>query len=118
MSTVLLIDDEPSMAPLVSMCLEDTDASVVHAENLAAALDEADRGSPRVILLDLSLGPEDGLQILPELRAHPALSEVPVVVFSVYDGRRSEAMEQQVSGFLSKPFKSHELRSQLSPYLR
>jgi DNA-binding response OmpR family regulator len=118
MRTVLLIDDEPSMAPLVSMCLEDADASVVHAENLAAALEEADRCSPRVILLDLSLGPEDGLQILPKLRAHPALSNVPVVVFSVHDSRRPEALKQKVSGFLRKPFKSHELRSQLSPYLR
>ena len=117
MTTVLLIDDEPSMAPLVSMCLEGTDASVVQAENLAAALKEADRCSPRVILLDLSLGPEDGLQILPRLRAHPALSKVPVVVFSVYDSRRFEALDQKVSGFLSKPFKSYELRAELSPYL-
>jgi DNA-binding response OmpR family regulator len=116
--TVLLIDDERSMAPLVSMCLEDADASVVQAENLAAALEEADRCSPRVILLDLNLGPEDGLQILPKLRAHPALSNVPVVVFSVHDSRRPEALEQKVSGFLRKPFKSDELRSQLSPYLR
>jgi DNA-binding response OmpR family regulator len=117
-TTVLLIDDEPSMAPLVSMCLEDTNASVVQAENLAGALAEAERGSPKVILLDLNLGPEDGLQILPKLRAHPALSKVPVVVFSVHDSRRLEALEQEVSGFLRKPFKSDELRSELSPYLR
>jgi DNA-binding response OmpR family regulator len=116
--TVLLIDDEPSMAPLVSMCLEGTNASVVQAENLAGALEEAERCSPRVILLDLSLGPEDGLQILPKLRAHPALTNVPVVVFSVHDSRRREALEQKVSGFLRKPFKSNELRSQLSPHLR
>jgi CheY-like chemotaxis protein len=117
--TVLLIDDEPSMAPLVSMCLEDTDASIVQVENLSGALEEAERCSPKVVLLDLSLGPEDGLQILPKLRAHPALSNVPVVVFSVHDSRRFEALQQKnVTGFLRKPFKSYELRSELSPHLR
>lgn len=117
MSTVLLIDDEPSMAKLVGYCLEDLGAQVVQSKSLPEGLVAARRSRPDVILLDLSLGDRDGLEILPHLQDDQALREVPVIAFSVHDSRRSELVGNLVAGFISKPFRAHDLREGLRPFL-
>lgn len=118
MSVVLLIDDEPQMAKLVEMTLVVPDARVVLAANLAEALESARKEPPDVVLLDLALGHEDGLAILPHLRAEPALSAVPVVIFTVHDSRRDEALGLGVDGFVAKPFKAADLVEVVEPFLR
>jgi CheY-like chemotaxis protein len=116
-SAVLLIDDEPDMGQLVSLCLRDKGARVVQATNLAEALASARTEKPNVVLLDLGLGEEDGLGILPRLREEPDLADVPFVVFSVHQSRRSEALEHGAAGFVAKPFKAASLREALEHYL-
>ena len=117
MSVVLLIDDEPGMGDLVSHWLSDMGFRVVHALTAEDALRAADEERPRAILLDLALGDEDGLDLLPELMATPVLAEVPVVAFTVHGSREREARERGVDGFVSKPFRSDELRAALSGVL-
>ena len=118
MNTVLLIDDEPQMVNLVAMCLEEFGARVVRAENLAGAVTTARAEPPRAVLLDLALGreEEDGLMLLPRLWSEPALSGVPVVVFSVHESRQ-EALDAGASGFVPKPFHPEQLRAAVRPYL-
>lgn len=118
MSVILLIDDEQEMARLVGMSLDDFDVRVVPAPDLAGALEAAREEAPALVLLDIALGAEDGIDILPRLRQEPALSEVPVVVFSVHDSRREEALSAGAQGFLPKPFLVDELRAAVEPYLQ
>lgn len=63
------------------------------------------------MLLDLALGAEDGLEMLPQLREEPRLSGVRIVAFSNHDSRRREALERGVDGFLKRPFTCAELQS-------
>lgn len=114
---ILLIDDEPHMASLVAMSLEDIGVTVAAAATLAEALAAARQLRPRLVLLDLALGTEDGLDILPMLRREPALEGVPIVAFTVHDSRRDEAMARGVDGFVRKPFKAAELRASVTAHL-
>ena len=114
---VLLVDDEPQMRGLVGMVLEETGASVVQASSLDQALDAARRDRPSLVLLDIGLGPEDGLELLPRLRAEPALSGVPILVFSVHDSRRNEALVRGADGFVQKPFSPAALRQAVAEHL-
>jgi DNA-binding response OmpR family regulator len=116
-SVVLLVDDEPEMQALVAMCLEETGARVVQASSLGEAVAAAQRERPRVVLLDIGLGAEDGLALLPTLRSDPSLSGVPVVVFSVHDSRRQEALDEGADGFVSKPFHLSTLRRAVVEHL-
>lgn len=115
---ILLIDDEPHMASLVAMSLEDIGVTVDAAATLAEALEAVRQARPRVVLLDLALGLEDGLDILPKLRDEPALDGVPIVAFTVHDSRRDEAMARGVDGFVRKPFKAAELKASVLRHLR
>ena len=117
MRTVLLIDDEPDMGPLVDLWVKDLGARVVQASNLSEALGAARASAPSVVLLDLSLDGEDGLALLPDLRREESLADVPVLAFSVHDSREAEARSKGVVGFVRKPFSSRELRDALKRYL-
>jgi two-component system sensor histidine kinase/response regulator len=114
---VLLIDDEPRMGRLVGMSVEDLETRVVQVDGLSEALEAARQERPDAVLLDLALGDEDGLEIMPHLRSDPALEDVPIVVFSVHDSRREEAFRRGAKAFVSKPFKRADLRGALEPYL-
>jgi DNA-binding response OmpR family regulator len=114
---VLLIDDEVDMKDLVSQWLDQFGVEVIQATRFEDAAAAAAEQRPRAVLLDISLGAEDGLVLLPRLMALPALSEVPVVVFSVHASRRWEALELGAVGFVPKPFEGHDLLGALSPYL-
>lgn len=117
MSVVLLIDNEPEMGSLVSMSLAEAGARVVQVDDLAAALTAAREERPSVVLLDLALGSEDGLAILPRLREEPSLSEVPIIVFTIHESREREALEEGADGFVAKPFKATELHEVLEEYI-
>jgi DNA-binding response OmpR family regulator len=116
-SRVLLVDDEPNIAVLVSFCLDQLGVEVVQAEGLVSALEQARLGEVGLVLLDLALGDEDGLQILPKLRAEPSLAGVPVVAFTAHDSRRAEALDSGVDSFLSRPFLAEELCSTVELHL-
>jgi DNA-binding response OmpR family regulator len=57
-----------------------------------------------MVLLDLALADEDGLEILPRLREDPSFAGVPIVAFTANDSRRQEAMECCVDHFVCRPF--------------
>jgi DNA-binding response OmpR family regulator len=117
-STVLLIDDEWQMGSLVAMCLDQAGARVVQATNLEDSLALARREKVGVVLLDIALGDEDGLAILPRLREDPALAGVPVVIFTVHDSRRHDALSHGVEGFVTKPFSPIDLGQLLEEHMK
>jgi two-component system, NarL family, sensor histidine kinase BarA len=114
---VLIVDDEPEIASLVALCLDPLGVEVVQASGLSSALRIARQGDIGLVLLDLALGAEDGLEILPRLRDEPNLSGVPVVAFTAHDSRRREAIDSGVDSFLPRPFASADLQSTVELYL-
>lgn len=110
-----MVDDEPGIVTLISMSLAEFDVEVVQASDLATAKSEAERSDPSVILLDIALGQEDGLDFLSERGI--SLRDIPVVVCSIHDSRATEALNRGAVSFLRKPFRRSELRAALSDYL-
>jgi DNA-binding response OmpR family regulator len=114
---VLIVDDEPDIGSLVALCLDPLGIDVVQAPDLAGALQIARVEDIAMILLDLALGDEDGLQILPQLRQEPGLATVPVIAFTAHDSRRQEAYDCGVDSFLARPFATRDLCSTVGQYL-
>jgi CheY-like chemotaxis protein len=114
---VLVVDDEPDMVRLVALCLDPLGVDVVPASDLGTALEAARHSEIGLVLLDLSLGEEDGLDILPSLRSDPRLAGVPVVAFTAHDSRRREALASGVDSFLPRPFASADLQATVAELL-
>lgn len=115
MSVILVVDDEPGIAALVSMSFGNPEVEVVRASNLPDAKAQAMKHLPSAILLDIALGSEDGLDFLTD--RDPSIAEIPVIVCSIHDSRKAEALERGAVSFLKKPFRREELRAVVADYI-
>lgn len=82
---VLVVDDHPIMRKGIVYLLQTLAGhdSTSEADSIASALQQVARQPPDVIVLDLSLGRESGLDLIRRLRDQG--STVPILVLSVFD---------------------------------
>lgn len=66
-ATVLVVDDDPSLRLLCRVNLELEGYRVVEAENIGRAQEALARVAVDAVLLDVHLGDEDGLALLPSI---------------------------------------------------
>jgi DNA-binding response OmpR family regulator len=76
---ILVMEDDPSVRGLLDTLLESEGYEVVTASDGLAGLQQASAQPPGLVLLDVLMPDLDGLQVLHELRADPALVDVPVI---------------------------------------
>jgi len=101
---VLIVDDHPIVRHGLAQLLRSRQGieSCAEAHSIASALDEHARQRPCVIVLDLSLGEESGLDFLRELRG--AGDRTPVLVLSMLDEdvHAERALRAGAQGFMVK----------------
>lgn len=110
---ILLVEPDPAEAELASRCLRSR-LAIAHdaqeAVNLAEAL------SPKVVLLNPRLPDEDGLSLLQQLRRHPRLATLPIVILSSDDAPSevTRALSLGANSFVVKPVRYEALQATLS----
>ena len=111
MGTVLVVDDEPDVRLIARMVLQVDGFDVDEVATGEAALEALDRQRPDLLLLDVRLPGIGGWEVLHRVRADPALSGLPVVLFTADLGASSEAPEHLEAGevLLTKPFRADDL---------
>jgi DNA-binding NarL/FixJ family response regulator len=89
--SVLLVDDHPVLLEGLRLLVGSSEGLevVATATTGAATVQAAERHAPHVVLLDLDLGVEDGLAVLPRIRAASPRSKV-LVLTGVRDHERHE----------------------------
>lgn len=94
--TVLLIDDNPLDARLISRILQvNLSLNIEHVQNGQYAIDAVKRIQPQLIILDLVIPDKSGFQILEELRQVEELDLIPVIVITAKD--LSDAEKEQLA---------------------
>ncbi|MBI1750242.1 MAG: sigma-54-dependent Fis family transcriptional regulator [Acidobacteria bacterium] len=109
MRTILIIDDEPNARYATRRALEHK-YRIAEAESVAAAREALTREKPDVILLDLVMPGEGGLDLLRWMREHDCAQ--PVLVVTALDSARPavEALQLGAADYLVKGFDIEELR--------
>lgn len=108
---VLLIEDEPHIAEAIHFILSRDGWSVsVHNDGTGAVKKVQDL-RPDLLILDLMLPGQSGLEILTELRAGAVMSRVPVLMLTAKGlSRDREAAELAGADmFMTKPFSNAEI---------
>ena len=84
------------------------------------ALEQIEKVTPSLVLLDLVMPPPDGYQILRILRARAETRDLPVVVLTALeaDAEIAKAFEAGADDFVRKPFKPVELVARIRGQLR
>ena len=115
---ILLIEDDPRLAGLVTEYLGEAGLHVSTAATGRAGLDRIDREPYDAVVLDLMLPDIDGLEVCRQLRA--TSSEVPVLMLTA----RGDTMDRVVGleigadDYMAKPFEPRELLARLRAILR
>lgn len=110
---ILIVDDEASIRRATSLALDAAGHYVETAENGTVALQSLKETSFDLVLLDLYLGEENGLNLLETIRReHP---DVHVVIFTANATipNAVEATRRGAVDFLEKPFSPDQLRQAL-----
>ena len=101
---ILIVDDEVNIRKTLSVCLETEGYRVIAVSNYKDALTEAARRSFELAFVDLRLGTENGLDLIPALLAQtPWLKIIVITAYASID-TAVEAMRRGATDYLPKPF--------------
>src|SRR5260370_14510347 len=85
-ATALVIDDEPNIRATLRLCLEGIGLRVLEAPNSALSIEALLREPVDVALLDLRLGAEGGMELLPRLLAdRPGRDVLVITAYATYE---------------------------------
>jgi two-component system OmpR family response regulator len=115
---ILVVDDDPSLRQMVTRYLEDHNVPAKSASNKSELNHHFQGKPPSLIILDLRLGQEDGLDLLREIRSH---SDVPIIIVTGHrpdDIDRIIGLELGADDYILKPFNLRELLARVRAVLR
>jgi two-component system OmpR family response regulator len=115
---IVVVDDDPSLRQMVTRYLEDHNVPTKSAANRTELNRHLEGTQPCLIILDLRLGQDDGLDLLREIRSR---SDVPIIITT---GHRPEEIDRIVGlelgadDYIVKPFSLRELLARVRAVLR
>ncbi|MGC8466104.1 MAG: response regulator transcription factor [Acidimicrobiales bacterium] len=116
--TIVVVEDDPSIADLLSTYLRNAGYRTLLAGDGTKALELFKREHPAMMILDLNLpGELDGLDICREVRRH---SEIPLMMVTARDAEldRVIGLELGADDYVTKPFSPRELTARVKAILR
>lgn len=106
----LVVDDDPGIRQSIRLCLEAAGGQALGVSSPAAAMSALERGSFDVVLLDLWLGSESGIDLIEPIRsASPRAGIVVITAFATFDSAVS-ALRLGAVDYLPKPFSPEQVR--------
>jgi len=115
---IIVVDDDSTLRQMVIKYLEEHNVPSRAASNRAELHRHLEGAQPSLIILDLRLGQDDGLDMLREIRAQ---SDVPVIITT---GHRPDEIDRIVGlelgadDYIIKPFSLRELLARVRAVLR
>ena len=114
---ILVVDDFPTMRRIIKNLLKDLGfENVDEAEDGAMALDKLRSGSFEFVVSDWNMPILDGLAMLQQIRADPALSKLPVLMVTAEAKKENiiAAAQAGANGYVVKPFTAAVLEEKLN----
>jgi len=114
---IVVVEDDASVAELVTLYLRNAGFIVEHAPSGARARVLFDEVKPALVVLDLGLPDANGIDLLKELRAR---ADTPVIALTARaeDAERVAGLDAGMDDYLTKPFNPRELVSRVKAILR
>ncbi len=117
---LLLVEDDASLAELVTFHFERADYDVTRTGDGEEALILVDEVKPDVILLDWMIEGISGIEVCRRLRRRPSSANVPIIMLTARgeEGDRIRGYETGADDYVTKPFSPRELVARVGAVLR
>ena len=115
--SVLVVEDEASIASFVALYLKNAGYSVRTVATGGEALSQATSDPPSLIVLDLMLPDVDGIEVCRRIRGS---SDIPILMLTARDEDVDKIIGLEVGAddYLTKPFNPRELVARVKSILR
>lgn len=114
---ILVVDDDPQLRSLLLLVLEGEGYPVTLASDAPSAVAEVEKGDTDLVVLDVSLGVDDGRMVLARIRES---GDLPVILISGKGDTADRVLGLRLGAddFLPKPFSPVELVARVETILR
>jgi DNA-binding response OmpR family regulator len=108
---VLIAEDEPYIVESLTFLIERAGLDVAVAKDGALALQAIKNLRPAVVILDIMLPEENGLEVLRFAKSNPDLRDIPILVLTArgQENDRQMALALGADAFVTKPFSNREV---------
>lgn len=109
---ILAVDDDLiNLKLLKSMLMKNPDVKeVIEAKNGADAVGQIkSRSDINLVLLDIIMPIMNGLEMLKVVRSDDNIEQMPIIVLTTDETKKTEALELGANGFLMKPIRNNDL---------
>ncbi len=121
MTSILAVDDSPSMREMVRIALTSAGFDVTSASDGQEALEIARKSSGfDLVLSDVNMPVMDGIELIRALRAEAVFRHTPILMLTTEAGpdRKKEGKEAGATGWIVKPFDPAQLVATMHRVLR
>lgn len=117
--TVLVIEDNAANAEMAIDLLKDAGFTTLYAPDAEQGFQLAQRSLPNIILMDVFMPFRSGLDLLPSLKAEPALATIPVIAFTALGlaEERERLIASGCAGVITKPIEVARFVDMVAQYL-
>ncbi|WP_406647868.1 response regulator [Aliisedimentitalea scapharcae] len=121
--SILVADDNRTNQIVVEKMLKSTLASVSFAENGRVAVDQFEKLSPNIILMDMSMPDMDGIEAtrsIREIEKNLSLERCPIVALTAnaMPADQKKCLQAGMDDFLSKPVRKTEILEKIAKWHR
>lgn len=120
MSKVLVVEDEPAIAELISINLRHAGYEVTVAPTADQAISEVDRVLPDLVVLDWMLPGQPGVALAKRWRSQSRTRELPIIMLTAraQESDKVAGLDSGADDYLTKPFSTNELLARIRAVLR
>ncbi|MEP6470196.1 MAG: response regulator transcription factor [Chloroflexota bacterium] len=114
---VLLVDDDPTLLPVLARRLGRDGFEVATASSGQAALHLLEQAWPALLVIDLMMPQMDGFELCRRVKQ---IADLPIIVLSAVDASESKvrALQEYAEDYITKPFDPDELAARIHRVLR
>ena len=114
---VLLVDDDPTLLPVLARRLARDGFEVSSASSGQAALHLLEQAWPALLVIDLMMPQMDGFELCRRVKQ---IADLPIIVLSAVDASESKvrALQEYAEDYITKPFDPDELAARIHRVLR
>lgn len=118
MTTILIVEDDPSALYMTRYLLESDGFSVIDAEDGKEGVKKALGEKPDLVLMDVQLPVMDGLEATRKIREDPT-GQMPIIAVTSYamTNDREKAIEAGCNGYIEKPIDTDTFVDRIRKFL-
>jgi DNA-binding response OmpR family regulator len=109
MKRILIVDDDIDILTVVQLVLDSSGFEVSAISNWQQIYTQIDTFKPDLVLLDVSLGTQDGRNICKQLKSNDQTKHISIILFSANHNVEKSVIECMADSFISKPFDINNL---------